>query len=146
MTRIISLSLCLMLCGCAVETENLASTTPVARSNLLKPEFTQPRAGTAHVTLYRVPETVFTRCDATVQLSFHDVPGGRIADVAKLWPKDRLDLYLDPGDYRLDVFSGICGDVPPVDVDVSLKAGEAVTYRLFTGALNMTLTQEPALH
>ena len=134
------------LYGCAAYQVDPESLTPVAKSNVLKPEFTTPRAGTAHVTLYRVPETVFTRCDATVQISFHDVPGGRIADVAKMWPKDRLDLYLDPGDYRLDVYSGLCSDIPPVDVDVSLKAGEAITYRLFTGKFNMTLTPEPSIH
>ena len=113
--------------------------TPVAPSNILKPEFTMPRAGAARVTLYRVPENPGRVCDAVVQLSFHDVPGGRIADVAKIWPHDRLDLYLDPGHYRLNVYSAICG-TPPVDVDVSLTAGEAATYQLFTGEFNMTLT------
>ena len=131
------LILIMALAGCA--TEDLAHTTPVAQSNILKPEFTTPRTGTAHVTLYRVPENPGKVCDAVVQVSFHDVPGGRIADVAKIWPLDRLDLYLEPGQYRLNIYSAICG-TPPVDVDVSLKAGEDLTYRLFTGEFNMTLT------
>lgn len=126
--------------GCASET--LSAMTPVAPSNILKPEFTAARAGTAHVTLYRVPENPGKLCDAVVQLSFHDVPGGRIADVAKVWPMDRLDIYLDPGHYRLNIYSGICSNVLPTDVDIALKAGEAVTYRLFTGEFNMTLTPE----
>ena len=131
---------CVVLCGCA--TEDLAHTSPIARSNVLKTEFTQPRAGTAHVTLYREPLNPGKVCDAVVQVSFHDVPGGRIADVAKLWPNDRLDFYLDPGHFRLNVYSALCGEVVPVDVDVTLKAGEALTYRLFTGEFAMTLTQE----
>jgi|SRR5579859_1420162 len=136
--------LCLaVLGGCASET--LSATTPVAPSNVLKPEFTTPRAGTAHVTLSRVPENPGKVCDAVVQVSFHDVPGGRIADVAKIWPHDRLDLYLDPGHYRLNIYSAICG-TPPVDVDVTLKAAEAITYQLFTGEFNMTLTPEPVAH
>ncbi|HEY1992729.1 MAG TPA: hypothetical protein VGH71_09730 [Gammaproteobacteria bacterium] len=138
---LLGLSLAL-LGGCA--SEDLAHTTPIARSNVLKPEFTQPRAGTAHLTVYREPENSGKVCDAVVQVSFHDVPGGRIADVAKLWPDDRLDIYLDPGHYRLNVYSAICGEVMPVDVDVSLKAGEALTYKLFTGEFNMSLTAEPA--
>ena len=142
--RISIICACLVLGGCATEKVDPASLTPVAASNVLKPEFTTPRAGTAKVTLYRVPVTLFTRCDATVQLSFHSVPGGRIADVAKMWPHDRLDLYLDPGDYRLNVYSGICGTTP-VDVDMSLKAGEDVIYRLFTGEFNMTLETEPQI-
>lgn len=132
--------LCGTLCGCA--TEDLAHTTPIARSNILKSEFTTPRAGTAHVTLYREPLNPGKVCDAVVQVSFHDVPGGRIADVAKVWPNDRLDLYLDPGHYRLNVYSAICSEVMPVDMDVTLEAGELVTYKLFTGEFNMTLTPE----
>jgi hypothetical protein len=144
--RLASICICLTaLLGCAQEQVDPASLTPVAASNILKPEFTTPRAGSAHVTLYRVPVTLFTRCDATVQLSFHSLPGGRIADVAKMWPHDRLDLYLDPGDYRLNIYSAICGTTP-VDVDMSLKAGDTVIYRLFTGEFNMTLTLEPAIH
>jgi hypothetical protein len=81
-----------------------------------------------------------------VQVSFHDVPGGRVADVAKMWPLDRLDLYLDPGHYRLNIYSGICSNVLPVDVDVSLKADQAVIYRLFTGMFNMTLEPEAQIH
>jgi hypothetical protein len=129
--------------GCA--SENLSATTPVAQSNILKPEFTTPHAGTAHVRLYRLPANMDTRCDATVQISFRSLAEGRIADVAKIWPLDRLDLYLDPGDYRLNVYSGLCSDLPPVDVDMSLKAGDAVIYRLFTGQFNMTLTPEPSI-
>ncbi|HEY3858806.1 MAG TPA: hypothetical protein VGM47_04235 [Gammaproteobacteria bacterium] len=113
----------------------------MALSNVLKPEFTTPHAGTAHLTLYRQPENPGKVCDAVVQLSFHDVPGGRIADVAKVWPNDRLDMYLDPGHYRVNVYSAICGTTP-VDVDLSLQAGEDLTYRLFTGEFNMMLTQE----
>jgi hypothetical protein len=130
------------LLGCAEEQVDLASLTPVAASNILKPEFTTPRADSAHVILYRMPVTLFTRCDATVQLSFRSLPGGRIADVAKMWPHDRLDLYLDPGDYRLNIHSGICGTTP-VDVDMALKACDTVIYRLFTGEFNMTLALEP---
>lgn len=135
-----------MLAGCAANQVNPASLKPVASSNVLKPEFTTPRAGTAHVTLYRLPANMDTRCDATVQVSFHDVPGGRVADVAKMWPLDRLDLYLDPGHYRLNVYSGICSNVLPVDVDVSLKADQTVIYRLFTGVFNMTLEPEAQIH
>jgi len=131
------------LCGCAA-TDDLAHTTPIAPSNILETELTIPRAGTAHLTLYRVPKVFFTHCDALVQVSFHSVPGGRIADVAKLWPLDRLDIYLDPGYYRLDVFSSFCGNMPPVDVDVSLKAGDAATYRVFTDDSRLTITPEPA--
>jgi hypothetical protein len=137
--RIASICICLTLLSCAEAKVDPATFTPVMASNVLKPEFTQPRAGIAHVTLYRLPINMDTRCDATVQVSFHDVPGGRIADVAKMWPHDRLDIYLDPGHYRLNVYSGICSNVTPVDVDVSLKAGEAISYRLFTGVFNMTL-------
>lgn len=133
---------CVVLCGCA--TGDLAHTTPIARSNVLKTEFTQPRAGTAHVTLYREPLNPGKVCDAVVQVSFHDVPGGRIADVAKLWPNDHLDIYLDPGHYRLNVYGALCDEVMPVDVDVTLKAGDAITYRLFTGMFNMTLTKDSA--
>lgn len=80
-----------------------------------------------------------------VQVSFHSVPGGKIADVAKIWDQDRLDLYLDPGDYRLNVYSALCS-LSPTDVDLTLKAGEGLTYRLDTNALSMSLRPESAVH
>jgi hypothetical protein len=139
-------SICISLAllgGCAASQVDPASLRPVASSNVLKPEFTTPRPGTAHVTLYRVPENPGKVCDAVVQLSFHDVPGGRIADVAKVWPNDQLDMYLDPGRYRLNVYSAICGTTP-TDVDLSLKAGDDLVYRLTTSSFSMWLT--PVTH
>jgi hypothetical protein len=134
--------LLIALCGCAEAKVAPAAFTPVTSGNLLKPEYTQPRPGTAHVRVFRVAGALGKHCDAVVQVSFHSVPGGRIADVAKIWDQDRLDLYLDPGDYRLNIYSALCG-LTPTDVDLSLKAGDEVGYRLNTNGLSMSLIREP---
>lgn len=139
--RLASLCICLTLLGCAEAKVDPATFTPVASSNVLEPEFTQPRTGTAHVQVFRVAGPLGKHCDAVVQVSFHSVSGGRIADVAKIWDQDRLDLYLDPGDYRLNVYTALCG-LTPTDVDLSLKAGDDISYRLNTNGLSMSLERE----
>jgi hypothetical protein len=140
--RLASICFCLTLLGCAEAKVDPATYAPVMASNVLKPEFTQPRPGTAHVRVFRVAGALGKSCDAVVQVSFHSVPGGRIADVAKIWDEERLDLYLDPGDYRLNIYTALCS-LTPTDVDVTLKPGDDVTYRLTTTGLNMWLSPQP---
>jgi hypothetical protein len=141
-TYVASGALLATLSGCAEAKVDPATYAPVMASNVLKPEFTHPRPGTAHVRLFRVAGALGKGCDAVVQVSFHSLAEGRIADVAKIWDEERLDLYLDPGDYRLNIYTALCS-LPPTDVDVTLKAGDDVTYRLTTTGLNMWLSPQP---
>lgn len=129
----LSLSL-LSLTGCSTEPGDPNGWQRVPDAHIYSFELVQTRPDTAHVTVVRDPARFGSLGGACgIDLTLTDAAGtGSVQDdIGTFNSNQGLDLYLDPGDYRFTVSSGMpCSDIQSNSLLFSVKAGETQRYRI----------------
>lgn len=125
-TSSVALALSLaVLAGCATSPVSYSEASTVPNSRVLAPELLSERPGTARITIKRDSGFMGSACTYKV---FMD---GR--PVAQLRGGERVDFFVDPGQYVLGTFAeGICGG-GTAEVEASLGAGQWKSYRIASG-------------
>lgn len=126
MIRFGAASVLALLVGCSTQPIRTELARPVSPEGIQAQELTQPSAGTVPVVVKRDDGATGSGC--AKQLYLQGKP------VARLWPGEKVTLYLRPGVYVLSAGpAGICGG-KIVEAELRLVEGDPPTYRLSCGA------------
>ena len=112
--------------GCATSPVRTDLAKPAVPSNVQKPTLLQNVDGSVMVVIKR--DSGFTGGACAKQVYLQGEP------IAKLWPGEKVTIYLQPGTYVLSAGpDGICGG-KLAEVEMRLVPGDPPTYRISTGA------------
>ncbi|HEV2212506.1 MAG TPA: hypothetical protein VGS99_04085 [Gammaproteobacteria bacterium] len=124
----------LSLAGCSTEPGDPNGWQRVPDAHIYSFELVQTRPGTAHVTVVRDPArfgALGGACGIDLTLTDAASTGSTQDDIGTFNSNQGLDLYLDPGDYRFVVSSGVpCSDIQSNSLLFSVKAGDTQRYRI----------------
>ena len=129
----LSLSLA-SLAGCSTEPGAPGSWYRVPDARIHSFELVQSRPDTAHVIVVRDPArfgAIGGACGIKLELTDAAGIGSVQDDIGTFNSNEGLDFYLDPGDYRFTVSSGVpCSNMQPNSLLFSVKAGDTERFRI----------------
>ena len=140
MKKILPLVLLLVVTGCATRPVPYRNAAPVASSNLLEgySKYAQAREGTVRVIVVR--DSGMLGAAVPAKLSIEGIP------VAKLWPSQRLELFLTPNAYIFALEPSPRLGGPLVERGIELSRGKLYAFRItLNGGGSFSLEQSTQL-